>query len=98
MLAGRHDPRAVGVGEKDVVVVGQEAHGHACICRGTGRIREVEELDPVLVVKSDEARAELFESRPHRQAGPGAHVGGGSRTKGREVAKHQLLGSQRRYG
>jgi hypothetical protein len=36
VLAGRHDPRAVGVGEKDVVVVGQEAHGDGGVCRGTG--------------------------------------------------------------
>ena len=98
MLPGGHDPSPVGVGEEDVVVVGQEANRDWGFRRGTRRLRQVEQLDSVLVAEGGQLGAELFERGTHRQTGPGAHVGGGGGTKGGEVAKQELLGRYRGTG
>jgi hypothetical protein len=95
VLAGRQDAGTVGVGEKDVVVVREESDRDGGFRRGPGRFRQVEQLDSALVAEGGQSVAELFERRTHRQAGPGAHIGDGGGTKGREVAKHELLSGDR---
>src|ERR1700693_544173 len=91
VLPGGHDPRPIGVGEKDVVVVGEESHGSRRLGCWAWGARPIEQLDPALVVERGQSGPELFERRAHRQAGPGAHVGGRGWAEGREVAEDELV-------
>lgn len=57
----RDDTGAVGVGEEQVVELGEEAGRGRGVGVGSGRVREVEEFDALFVSEGDQVRTEAFE-------------------------------------
>jgi hypothetical protein len=81
-----HDAGAVGVGEQEVVERGQEPWRGRRVGVGTGRVRQVVQLPPVLVAEGTQRRAEPLDrlAKP-REAGPGLDVVDGRRPERRQV-------------
>ena len=89
---GRDDPRAVGVAEQDVVVLGQEPHRRGRVRIRARGVRQVEQLAPALVAEGPEPRPQAVEhdAQPG-QAGPRLGIHDRRRPERGQVAEDQRL-------
>ena len=91
-ILGLDEAAAVVVGEQDVVVLRQEAHGRRRVRGRARRVREVEELATALVAERDELRPQpLDDCAQPGQAAPRRHVGDRGRAERGEVAQHDRV-------
>ena len=89
--------RAVVVGEREVVVLGQEARRRGRVRVGQQPVRDVEQLAAALVAERPQPGPQPVDHRAQPgEPGPGADVGDRRRPEGREVAQHEPV--HRRVG
>ena len=94
---GRHDPAAVGVAEQHVVVLRQEPHRRRHVRPGPGRVRQVEQLPPVLgPVRTQLGPEPVDHLGQPGQPGPVLHVGDRGRAERGQVTQDQPV--RRRIG
>ena len=91
-----HDAGAVGVGEQDVVEVGEEARRGRGVGVGAGGVGEVVEDPAVVVAEAAQVGGELFDRAAEAgEAAPGLDVGDRGRAERGQVALDQVPGRGR---
>ena len=86
------EPVPGGVGQQDVVVLGEESRGCRSVRVGSARVGQVEQLAAPLVAERPKHRPQTVEHLTHSgQPAPRRHIGSTGRAEGGEVAHHDAV-------